>query len=89
MSIMFGMVVAKRGILMDWKFTLPPTFHKWLTEIAAALMLERIGFARADASKNVIKSGASSLLIFLRAESRALMIHGQFYSYFATPFSMF
>jgi len=39
---MFGMVVAKRVILMDWKSIVPPSFHKWLAEMVAALKLERI-----------------------------------------------
>jgi len=42
-SLMFGMVEAKRVVLMDWS-TLPPSFHKWLAQIFAAFKLERICF---------------------------------------------
>ncbi len=52
-SLMFGMVVAKRVILMDWKSTLVLSFHEWLTETVAALKLEIIHFSKIDASKKL------------------------------------
>jgi len=48
---MFGMLVAKRVFLMDWKQVVPPSFHKCLAEMVAALKLERICFCKADAPK--------------------------------------
>lgn len=83
---MFGMVVAKR--VMNWKSTLPPTFHKWLTEMVAALKLEIICFARTDAFKRYARKRPQIFPNFVGVESWALKIHGQFYSYFSTPFLM-
>ncbi len=47
-SLMFGMVMAKRVILMDWKSTLALSFHERLTETVAALKLEIICFSKID-----------------------------------------
>ncbi len=46
LSLVFGMVLAKRVSLMEWKSTLPPSFFKWLAEMVSALKLERLRFSR-------------------------------------------
>ncbi len=51
LSLMFGMVLAKRVILMEWKSTLPPSFFKWLAEMVSSLKLERLHFSRAGRLK--------------------------------------
>ncbi len=51
LSLVFGMVLAKRMILMEWKSTLPPSFFKWLAEMVSALKLERLRFSRAGRLK--------------------------------------
>lgn len=41
-TLMLGMVVVKKIILLDWKTSLPPCFKKWLHEMISVIHLEFI-----------------------------------------------
>lgn len=47
-AIMFGMVIAKRVILKEWKATTPPIYTKWLNEVMSCLYLEEIRYKLTD-----------------------------------------
>uniref|UniRef100_A0A671XVP2 Reverse transcriptase domain-containing protein n=1 Tax=Sparus aurata TaxID=8175 RepID=A0A671XVP2_SPAAU len=48
-ALMFGMVVAKRVILRDWKSASPPCFKKWLNDMVSCIYLEEIRYTLSDA----------------------------------------
>lgn len=41
-TIQYGMIIAKRNILTNWKNEEAPSFRTWLTEITSLLHMERI-----------------------------------------------
>ena len=47
-ALMFGMVVAKRVILRDWKSVSPPCYKKWLNDMVSCIYLEEIRYTLSD-----------------------------------------
>lgn len=43
-ALMFGMVIAKRVILREWKSASPPCFKKWLNDMVSCIYLEEIRY---------------------------------------------
>lgn len=47
-AIMFGMTIAKRVILREWKASTPPSYSRWLNEVMSCLYLEEIRYKLTD-----------------------------------------
>lgn len=44
-ALMFGMIIAKRVILKEWKSAAPPCFKRWLNDMVSCLYLEEVRFS--------------------------------------------
>lgn len=53
-ALMFGMVIAKRVILREWKSASPPCFRKWLNDMVSCVYLEEIRYTLSDAHHKFI-----------------------------------
>lgn len=47
-ALMFGMVIAKRVILREWKSCSPPCFKQWLNDMVSCLYLEELRYTISD-----------------------------------------
>ena len=65
-SLMLGMIVAKRLILLEWKSTSPPCFQRWLADMASAIQMERLRFTRTNSIGKSLVFGAPSLPTWMR-----------------------
>lgn len=54
-TVQFGMVIAKRNILVLWKSEDVPSFKTWLAEVTSLLHLERIRYAESLSSETFDK----------------------------------
>lgn len=55
-AIKFGMVIAKRVILREWKAVTPPSIHKWLNDMTSCLYLEEIRYNLSDQRDKFVKT---------------------------------
>ncbi len=49
-SLMLGMTVAKRFILMEWKSTFPPSSQRWLADMTSVIQMEKLRFMRTNST---------------------------------------
>ena len=47
-ALAFGMIVAKRVVLREWKSVSPPCYKKWLNDMVSCIYLEEIRYTLSD-----------------------------------------